>query len=107
MVDRLIKAGLTMEVAESKADGQESSNALEGLTFVLTGTLQTMKRDDAKALLRRHGAKVTGSVSKKTDFLLAGADAGSKLQKAQDLGVQILTEDGLEPLIEERMGRTT
>ena len=107
MVDRLIKAGLTMQVAESDGESQESSNALEGLTFVLTGTLQTMKRDDAKALLRRHGAKVTGSVSKKTDYLLAGADAGSKLQKAQDLGVQILTEDGLEPLIAERMGRTT
>lgn len=101
MVDRLVKAGLQMEV-EGATDSADSSEALKGLTFVLTGTLSTMKRDDAKALLRRHGAKVTGSVSKKTDYLLAGADAGSKLKKAQDLGVQVISEEELLPLIASR-----
>ncbi|MCA9778992.1 MAG: NAD-dependent DNA ligase LigA, partial [Candidatus Eremiobacteraeota bacterium] len=105
MVDRLVAAGLTMEV-EDQGDSQDSSEALKGLTFVLTGTLSTMTRDEASALLRRHGAKVTGSVSKKTSYLLAGADAGSKLTKAQDLGIEILSENDLVPLIEERRGTT-
>jgi DNA ligase (NAD+) len=103
MVDRLVAAGLTMEAAER---GQDSSEALKGLTFVLTGTLSSMTRDEASAILRRHGAKVTGSVSKKTSYLLAGADAGSKLRKAQDLGVPILSQEDLLPLIQERRGTT-
>lgn len=101
MVDRLIAAGLTMEVEEA-VDAQEASDALKGLTFVLTGTLPTMTRDEASALLRRHGAKVTGSVSKKTNYLLAGADAGSKLTKAQDLGVTVIGEEDIPALIEGR-----
>jgi len=66
---------------------------LAGRTFVLTGTLPTLSRDDAKALLEAAGAQVAGSVSKKTDYVIAGADAGSKLTKAQELGVAVLTED--------------
>ncbi|HRO25626.1 MAG TPA: NAD-dependent DNA ligase LigA, partial [Promineifilum sp.] len=66
-----------------------------GLTFVITGTLPTMSRDDATAFIERHGGKVTGSVSKKTDFLVAGEAAGSKLTKAQELGVKIIDEAGL------------
>ncbi len=66
-----------------------------GKTFVLTGTLPTLSRDEAKDLLIAAGAKVSGSVSKKTDFVVAGAEAGSKLEKAQTLGVRILDEAGL------------
>lgn len=104
MVDRLTAAGLQMETSGGGGGGDTGSEALKGLTFVMTGTLAGMKRDDAKALLKRHGAKVTGSVSKKTDYVLAGADAGSKLQKAQELGVAVVDEDGLMRLIEERRG---
>lgn len=68
---------------------------VEGKTYVVTGTLSTMKRDEAKAHLIAHGAKVTGSVSKNTDFLVAGAAAGSKLAKAEKLGVPVLTEEQL------------
>jgi DNA ligase (NAD+) len=105
MVDRLVAAGLTMEV-EDQGDSFDTSEALKGLTFVLTGTLSSMTRDEASGILRRHGAKVTGSVSKKTSYLLAGADAGSKLRKAQDLGITIISEEDIVPLIEERRGTT-
>ncbi len=76
-----------------------ASGVLEGKTLVLTGTMPTMTRDDAKALIEANGGKVTGSVSKKTDYVVAGADAGSKLAKAEALGVAILDEEGLCALI--------
>lgn len=92
-------------IAELKASGvnltylgpslqqqQESSGAFSGLTVVLTGTLEQLKRAQAKQWLEEHGAKVTGSVSKKTDLLIAGKDAGSKLAKAKDLGIKIIDE---------------
>lgn len=63
-----------------------------GLTFVLTGTLPTMKRDEAKKLIESYGGKVSGSVSKKTSFVVAGEDAGSKLTKAQELGIEVISE---------------
>jgi DNA ligase (NAD+) len=66
---------------------------------VLTGTLPTLSRDDAKALLEAAGAKVTGSVSKKTDYVVAGAEAGSKLVKAEELGIPVLDEDGMHQLL--------
>ncbi|PXW26168.1 NAD-dependent DNA ligase LigA [Paraburkholderia caballeronis] len=78
---------------------------LAGKTVVLTGTLPTLARDDAKAMLEAAGAKVAGSVSKKTDYVVAGADAGSKLAKAEELGVPVLDEEGMRKLIEE--GPTT
>jgi DNA ligase (NAD+) len=72
---------------------------LAGKTVVLTGTLPTLSRDDAKELLEAAGAKVAGSVSKKTDYVVAGAEAGSKLDKARELGVAVLDEDGLRQLL--------
>ena len=72
---------------------------MEGKTFVLTGTFETMKRTEAKAALTAMGAKVSGSVSAKTDFLIAGASAGSKLTKAQELGVTVLEEDALADIL--------
>jgi DNA ligase (NAD+) len=79
---------------------QTATGPLNGLTFVLTGTLPTLSRDDAKLLIEEAGGKVSGSVSKKTAYVVAGADAGSKLAKAQELGVATLDEAGLLKLIE-------
>ncbi|RKP52868.1 NAD-dependent DNA ligase LigA [Trinickia fusca] len=73
---------------------------LAGKTVVLTGTLPTLTRDDAKAMLEAAGAKVAGSVSKKTDYVVAGADAGSKLAKAEELGIPVLDEDNMRKLLE-------
>jgi DNA ligase (NAD+) len=72
---------------------------LSGKTFVLTGTLPSLTRDDAKALLEAAGAKVTGSVSKKTDYVVAGEEAGTKLDKARELGIEVLDEAGLRTLL--------
>jgi DNA ligase (NAD+) len=73
--------------------------ALAGQTFVLTGSLPTLSRDQAKDLLEAQGAKVAGSVSKKTNYIVAGADAGSKLDKARELGIAVLDEEGLHNLL--------
>ena len=72
---------------------------LAGKTFVLTGTLPTLKRDDAKALIEAAGGKVSGSVSKNTDYVVAGEEAGSKLEKAQELGVSVIDEGQLRALL--------
>jgi DNA ligase (NAD+) len=72
---------------------------LAGLTFVITGTLPTMSREQAKAFIETHGGRVTGSVSGKTDYLLAGERAGSKLAKAEKLGVSVIDEAALEGMI--------
>ena len=72
-----------------------------GKTFVITGTLPSLSRKDAAALIESHGGRVAGSVSKKTDYLVAGEAAGSKLQKATDLGITILDEAGLQALLED------
>ena len=72
---------------------------LTGLTFVLTGTLPTLAREDAKARIEQEGGKVVASVSRKTRFVVAGADAGGKLEKAQGLGIPVLDETGLLALI--------
>ena len=72
---------------------------MKGLTFVLTGTLPDLSREDAKRLIEAAGGKVSGSVSKKTSYVVAGEDAGSKLAKAQELGVKILNEEQLLALL--------
>lgn len=93
-IEKLRQAGVNMT-----EQVQYDSAALAGLTFVITGTLPDMTRDEAKALIEKNGGKVSSSVSKKTGYLLAGEEAGSKLQKAQSLGVPILTQDELTALI--------
>ena len=94
LCEKLIFAGLTTTCTAEKA-----SSEFEGKTFVLTGTLPTMSRDEASALIKSHGGKVSSSVSKKTDYVVAGEAAGSKLTKAQDLGVTIISEDELKELL--------
>ena len=96
VVEQLRAAGL------SWPEGAPVANAvlpLAGKTFVLTGTLPTLSRDEAKALLEAQGAKVAGSVSKKTSYVVAGEEAGSKLDKARELGVPVLDEAGMQALL--------
>ena len=76
-----------------------SAGKFAGQTFVITGTLPTFSRDDAKALIEEHGGKVAGSVSKKTSYLVAGAEPGSKLDKAGELGVPVLDEQQLMAMV--------
>ena len=89
VVEQLRACGVTWVEGEPAA---RAPQPLSGKTFVITGTLPTLSRDEAKDMLEAAGAKVAGSVSKKTDYLLAGADAGSKLDKARELGVSIIDE---------------
>ena len=97
VIERLKNAGLKMEIEETA----DSSNALEGLTFVLTGSLQKFTRDDAKEKIMLQGGKVTGSVSKKTDYVVVGENPGSKFEKAEKLGIKILSEDEFLKFIED------
>jgi DNA ligase (NAD+) len=93
LVERLGKAGLAF-----KGEKKERGTKLAGKVFVLTGTLAKYTRDEAKKMIEDAGGKVTGSVSKKTDYVVAGTDAGSKLDKAKDLGVPVIDEKELENL---------
>jgi DNA ligase (NAD+) len=98
LVERLRKAGLQFTY-----DAPKPAAVVEGIagkTFVLTGTLPTLSRDEAKARIEAVGGKVTGSVSKKTDYVLAGADAGSKLEKAQTLGITVIDEAAFLSLLD-------
>jgi DNA ligase (NAD+) len=95
-IERLREVGLQMAIDESDAKPQ----TLAGLTFVLTGSLEHYDRATAEELLRAYGAKASGSVSKKTSYVVAGPGAGSKLRKAEELGVPVLDEDALVKIIE-------
>ncbi|MGJ7045026.1 NAD-dependent DNA ligase LigA [Thermoanaerobacterium thermosulfurigenes] len=97
IIDRLKAAGVNMR----KKDAINVNDNFKGLTFVLTGTLEKYTRDEAKKLIEERGGKVTGSVSKKTDYVVVGADPGSKLSKAQELGVKILNEEQFENMLKQ------
>ncbi|MGH9517436.1 MAG: NAD-dependent DNA ligase LigA [Terriglobales bacterium] len=94
LVEELRAAGLTL-----KGKKKERGTKLAGKIFVLTGTLANYTRDEAKKLIEDAGGKVVGSVSKKTDYVIAGADAGSKLDKAKELGVMVIDEKGIEEIL--------
>ncbi len=96
LIARLREAGVNMTQPD-----EQLSHRLEGQTFVITGTLEKRSRQEMTQFIQQHGGKVSGSVSKKTDYLVAGEDAGSKLQKARELGVPVLTEGELEAMTEE------
>jgi DNA ligase (NAD+) len=97
LIDRLAKAGVNM-TSRQPADGA-SPGPLAGKTFVLTGTLASMSREEAKAALEALGAKVAGSVSRRTTAVIAGEEAGTKLDKARALGVETLDEERFLALI--------
>jgi DNA ligase (NAD+) len=94
-----VRAGVNVE-GPPKAEVRTDGPSLVGLTFVLTGTLPSMTREEAQAELEARGGKVTGSVSKKTSYVVVGASPGSKLAKAEELGVTILDEPALRHLLE-------
>jgi DNA ligase (NAD+) len=98
LVERLRGYGLQME---EEGPAPPSEGPLVGKTVVLTGTMPNLTRPEATARIEAAGGKVTGSVSKKTDYLVAGADPGTKLTKAQELGTEVLDEDGLLALLPE------
>ncbi|MGB3308028.1 MAG: NAD-dependent DNA ligase LigA [Thermomicrobiales bacterium] len=99
LVARLAAAGLTVREERAESSGEGNSRPLDGLTFVLTGRLDTLTRPEAEERLRQAGANVTSSVSKKTSAVIAGADAGSKAEKAASLKIPVLTEDELQILL--------
>ena len=95
LIERLKIAGVNTKEAEEEI----LDNRFEGKTFVLTGTLTDFTRKEAEDLIEKHGGKISGSVSKKTDYVLAGEEAGSKLTKARDLGINIISEEEFKNLI--------
>jgi DNA ligase (NAD+) len=95
LVDRLRQAGLQFTYASSRPQ----AGPLQGKTLVITGTLPTLSREEAKQLIEQAGGKVSSAVSKKTSYVVVGEDAGSKLDKARELGITILTEHELRALV--------
>jgi DNA ligase (NAD+) len=98
LCQRLTRAGVQTEL-EEQAGSEETNQRFAGKVFVLTGTLPGMTRDEARELIETNGGRVTGSVSKKTDYVLAGADPGSKLDKANQLGVPVIDEDNFRKML--------
>ena len=96
LISRLKEAGVSMEAARQSAGEQ-----FKGMTFVLTGALEKFTRDEAAALIEARGGKASGSVSKKTTYVVAGENAGSKLRKAGELGIPVLTEDEFAAMLAE------
>ena len=97
LIEKFRSSGINMK---SKASVNRKDNRFSGKTFVLTGTLPSMTREEATEIIQMHGGKVSGSVSKKTSYVLAGEEAGSKLTKAQELGVQIIGEEDLKNMLD-------
>lgn len=95
LIERLERIGVKM-----KADKRERTSQLSGMTFVLTGTLPTLTREQAKEKIENAGGAVAGSVSKKTTYLVAGEDAGSKLDKAKELKISVIDEARLIKLLQ-------
>ena len=95
LIERLKQAGVNMESLEEEGE----DNRFEGKTFVLTGTLEKYTRGEAGSIIEKFGGKTSSSVSKKTDYVIAGEEAGSKLTKAQNLGITILSEEDFDELI--------
>ena len=95
LIEKLKKVGVNMKEAEE----EEHDSRFSGMTFVLTGTLEKYTRDKASEIIEKFGGKTSGSVSKKTTYVLAGEEAGSKLTKAEELGVKILTEAEFDEMI--------
>ena len=95
IIKKLQQAGVNFQAGKKIAE----KNILEGLQFVLTGTLEHFSREEAKGLIEKSGGRVTGSVTKKTDFLLLGRDPGSKYQKAIDLNIKIITEEDFQKML--------
>ena len=98
LLEKLHQAGVWP--IERQPEAVDEARPLSEMTFVLTGTLPNLSRQEAKDLIERYGGKVTGSVSKRTTYIVVGESPGSKYQKAIELGVQVLDEDGLRLLIE-------
>ena len=96
LIGRLKEAGVSMEAARQSAGEQ-----FRGMTFVLTGALEKFTRDEAAALIEARGGKASGSVSKKTTYVVAGENAGSKLRKAEELGIPVLTEEEFAAMLAE------
>jgi DNA ligase (NAD+) len=97
LIERLGSCGVNMTAHRDET----ADDRFAGMTFVLTGTLPTLKRDEASAMIEKYGGKTSGSVSKKTSVVLAGEDAGSKLTKAQQLGIRIIDENEFRDMIKE------
>ncbi|HAT12257.1 MAG TPA: DNA ligase, partial [Microcoleaceae bacterium UBA11344] len=101
LIERLKTTGLQLQSEVKTQNTAEKNLQLVGKTFVITGTLPTLKRDEAKDLIQKAGGKITNSVSAKTNYVVVGSDAGSKLEKAQSLGIQQLSESELIELLEQ------
>ena len=95
LIQKLKDAGVNMECLEE----QSNDNRFEGKTFVLTGSLELFTRKEAEDIIEKFGGKTSSSVSKKTDYVLAGEEAGSKLTKAQSLGINIISEEQFKEMI--------
>jgi DNA ligase (NAD+) len=104
VIEALRGQGVVWEDLTSQVSAASENSPMSGKTFVLTGTLPTLSREEAKAQIEVAGGKVSGSVSKKTNFVVAGDEAGSKLEKANELGITVLDEAGLLELLKEKKG---
>ena len=99
LIKELKAIGFSLKESLDSNYNSNQSNVFDGKSFVLTGTLDSLTRDEAKELIESAGGKVSSSISKKTDFLVSGEKAGSKLNKAQELGVKIINENELKLLL--------